>query len=74
MAGLLLKELKARGLVKRVLLLVPANLTFQWQREMKDKFREDFEVIRGDRLRASYGSNPWQECDQVVTSVSRPQG
>src|SRR5204863_9050672 len=43
MAGLLLKELKARGLVKRVLLVVPANLTFQWQREMRDKFREDFD-------------------------------
>jgi len=70
MAGLLLKELKARGLVKRVLIVTPANLTFQWQREMKDKFREDFEVVRGDILRANYGANPWQEKNQVVTSVS----
>ncbi|MBK9745781.1 MAG: DUF3883 domain-containing protein [Chloroflexi bacterium] len=70
MAGLLLKELKIRGLVKRVLILSPANLTFQWQREMKDKFRENFEVIRGDVLRANYGSNPWQERHQVITSVS----
>lgn len=70
MAGLLLKELKARGLVKRVLIVTPANLTFQWQREMKDKFREDFEVVRGDILRANYGANPWQDKNQVVTSVS----
>ena len=42
MAGLLLKELKARGLVKRVLIVCPASLTFQWQREMSDKFRERF--------------------------------
>jgi len=70
MAGLLLKELKVRGLVKRVLIIAPANLTFQWQREMKDKFRENFEVIRGDILRANYGSNPWQERNQVITSVS----
>ncbi|MCR9295754.1 MAG: SNF2-related protein, partial [bacterium] len=70
MAGLLLKELKARGLVKRVLIVSPASLTFQWQREMADKFREKFEVIRGDVLRANYGQNPWQERDQVVTSVS----
>lgn len=70
MAGLLLKELKARGLVRRVLIVTPANLTFQWQREMADKFREKFEVIRGDVLRANYGQNPWQERDQVVTSVS----
>ena len=70
MAGLTLKELKARGLVKRVLIVTPANLTFQWQREMADKFREKFEVIRGATLRANYGQNPWQEHDQVITSVS----
>lgn len=70
MAGLLLKELKARGLVRRTLIVTPANLTFQWQRELKDKFRESFEVIRGDVLRANYGQNPWQERDQVVTSIS----
>jgi superfamily II DNA or RNA helicase len=70
MAGLLLKELKVRGLVRRTLIITPANLTFQWQRELKDKFREDFEVIRGDILRANYGSNPWKEKKQVVTSVS----
>lgn len=34
MAGLLLKELKIRGLVKRTLIVAPANLTFQWQREL----------------------------------------
>jgi SNF2 family DNA or RNA helicase len=70
MAGLLIKELKIRGLVKRILIITPANLSFQWQREMKDKFREQFEVIRGDVLRANYGSNPWQDKNQVVTSVS----
>jgi len=70
MAGLLLKELKIRGLVQRTLIVAPANLTFQWQREMKDKFREQFDVMRGDILRSQYGQNPWQEKNQVVTSVS----
>jgi hypothetical protein len=70
MAGLLLKELKARGLVKRVLIVAPANLTFQWQRELKDKFREQFEVMRSDVLRANYGQNPWQDRSHVVTSLS----
>ena len=70
MAGLLIKELKIRGLVQRVLIVTPAKLSFQWQREMKDKFRERFEIIRGDVLRANYGSNPWQEKNQVITSVS----
>src|SRR5271165_160878 len=58
MAGLLLMELKARGLVRRTLVVAPANLTFQWQRELKDKFRENFEVIRGETLRNTYGQNP----------------
>ena len=70
MAGLLLKELKIRGLLKRTLIVTPANLCFQWQRELKDKFREDFEIIRSDVLRANYGTNPWQEKNQVITSVS----
>src|ERR1700674_3176237 len=70
MAGLLIKELKIRGLVKRTLIVTPANLSFQWQRELKDKFRENFEVIRSDGLRANYGQNPWQEKNQVITSVS----
>lgn len=70
MAGLLIKELKIRGLIKRILIITPASLSFQWQREMKDKFRENFEVIRSDVLRANYGSNPWQDKNQVVTSIS----
>lgn len=70
MAGLLLKELKIRGLVKRTLIITPASLSFQWQREMKEKFREQFEVIRSDVLRANYGMNPWQERNQVITSIS----
>src|SRR5450759_4432890 len=70
MAGLLIKELKIRGLISRTLIITPANLSFQWQREMKDKFREQFEVIRSDVLRANYGMNPWQERNQVVTSLS----
>src|SRR2546428_2552893 len=37
---------------------------------MKEKFREQFEIIRADVLRANYGMNPWQERNQVVTSIS----
>ncbi len=70
MAGLLLKELKIRGLVRRTLIITPANLSFQWQRELKEKFREQFEVVKSDVLRANYGMNPWQERHQVVTSIS----
>ena len=70
MAGLLVKELKIRGLIQRILIVSPANLTFQWRREMLDKFREDFKIVRGDVLRMNYGSNPWMETNQAITSIS----
>ncbi len=70
MAGLLIKELKVRGLIQRILIVTPASLSFQWQRELKEKFREDFKIVRSDLLRANYGSNPWQDLTQVITSVS----
>ena len=70
MAGLLIKELKVRGLIQRILIVTPANLSFQWQRELKDKFRENFQLIRSDVLRATYGANPWQDINQIITSVS----
>jgi len=69
MAGLLLKELKLRGLVSRTLIVTPANLMFQWQREMRDRFRERFDTIRGVDLKYAYGINPWQDKPQVITSM-----
>ena len=53
MAGLLLKELKLRGAIERVLILAPAPLTLQWQDELKSKFSETFEVIKGTTRKLS---------------------
>src|SRR5947199_9089353 len=50
MAGLLIKELKLRGMCERILIVAPANLAFQWQRELKEKFEEKFLVIKGDDI------------------------
>ena len=69
MAGLLIRELKLRGLAERILIVCPANLTFQWRRELWDKFRESFDVQSGDALRDQYGLNQWIEKKQVVTSL-----
>jgi len=69
MAGLLLRELKLRGLAERVLVVCPANLSFQWKREMYDKFGEAFKILRGYELRAEYGTNPWMEDKQIITSL-----
>src|SRR5439155_18323851 len=69
MAGLLIRELKLRGLAERILIVCPANLAFQWQRELKEKFDEKFHVIRGDAIRDQFGINQWIEHKQILTSL-----
>lgn len=69
MAGLLIRELKLRGLVERILVVCPANLAFQWQRELKDKFDEKFLVLKGSDIRDQFGVNQWMEQKQVITSL-----
>ncbi len=69
MAGLLVRELKLRGLAERVLVVAPANLAFQWQRELKEKFDEKFIVLKGSDIREQFGVNQWLERNQVVTSL-----
>ena len=69
MAGLLVRELKLRGLIERVLVVCPANLTFQWQRELKEKFDEKFIVFKGSDIRDQFGVNQWLEQKQVITSL-----
>jgi len=61
MAGLLLKELKYRGLVSRVLIVVPGHLKDQWLREMKERFQEKFLVVDRGVMNASWGQNIWAE-------------
>ncbi len=69
MAGLLVREPKLRGLIERVLVVCPANLAFQWQRALKEKFDEQFLVLKGGNLREQFGINQWLEHKQVVTSL-----
>ena len=69
MAGLLIRELKLRGLVERVLVVCPANLSFQWQRELKEKFDEQFLVLKGGDIRDQFGVNQWMEQKQIITSL-----
>ncbi|MFL5330481.1 MAG: helicase-related protein [Gemmataceae bacterium] len=69
MAGLLIRELKLRGMCERILIVAPANLAFQWQRELKEKFEEKFLVIKGDDIRDQFGVNQWIEQKQLITSL-----
>ncbi|MHC1569078.1 MAG: helicase-related protein, partial [Candidatus Syntropharchaeia archaeon] len=69
MAGLVIKELKLRKLARRILIVVPGHLKFQWKREMKDRFGEEFEIVDGSTLKNVYGDNPWEKFNQVITSI-----
>lgn len=69
MAGLIIKEMKLRNLIKRILIVVPGHLKDQWRRELKDRFEENFAVIDKGLLGAHYGENVWDGYNQVITSM-----
>jgi len=60
-AGLILKEYMIRGLVKKVLILVPASLVTQWVSELNQKFH-----IPAVAFKKSY---PWDQTDVIVSSI-----
>ena len=62
-AGLILKELLARGAIHRVLIVCPANLRDKWRSEMQQRFGLEFRYITADDVRsikrdAEYGGWP----------------
>lgn len=69
MSGLLIRELELRGLAERILIVCPANLAFQWQRELKEKFDAKFLVMKGQDIRDQFGVNQWLERSRVITSL-----
>ncbi|MBI2883189.1 MAG: DEAD/DEAH box helicase, partial [Candidatus Methylomirabilis oxyfera] len=69
MAGLLIRELELRGLAERILIVCPANLAFQWQRELKEKFDAKFLVLKGQDIRDQFGVNQWLERNRIITSL-----
>ena len=50
-AGLVIRELKLRGLARRILVVAPKGLTPQWQAEMQLHFGETFRIADPRRLR-----------------------
>ncbi|MFX1257408.1 MAG: SNF2-related protein [Promethearchaeota archaeon] len=50
-AGIYIKEMMARNLVERVLIIVPASLVKQWQFEMRNKFNISFEIYDGKKIK-----------------------
>jgi superfamily II DNA or RNA helicase len=71
-AGLILTELLIRRRVRRILILTPASLTQQWQREMKTKFSLNFDLVDRAETHALQrrlpDANPWRAFPRIVAS------
>ncbi|MGK5092026.1 SNF2-related protein [Deltaproteobacteria bacterium TL4] len=72
-AGLILRELKLRGLVQRVLVVAPKELLTQWISEMKTHFDETFHLIAPNEFEVyrkfTDDYNIWNGFNQVICSM-----
>ncbi|HCJ7431878.1 helicase [Citrobacter freundii] len=69
-AGLVMRELKLRGLAKRILVCAPKGLVSQWVSEMQIHFNESFQLmLPGEQKPQNEHDNIWSRYDQVVCPV-----
>ena len=60
-AGLIIKECLLRGIARKVLILTPAGLVWQWFRELKEKFN-----LSCGMQRSEYD---WERTDLLIASI-----
>ncbi|MDC1059388.1 helicase-related protein [Planktomarina temperata] len=73
-AGLILRELKLRGMAKRILVVAPKGLVRQWQAEMRLHFGESFQFVEPSEFSAyrqfrDDEENLWRLHDQAICSL-----
>jgi superfamily II DNA or RNA helicase len=72
-AGLILRELKLRGLVNRALVIAPRGLVTQWIAEMQTHFGEEFRFYSPADFpayrRIAQSENVWQTANQIICSL-----
>jgi len=73
-AGLVIKEMIYRKNYKRIIIIAPASLLFQWQQEMHSKFNEEFVIMDRAKLIAAQKQvgkkgNPWNLHDKIICSL-----
>ncbi|MDQ2651840.1 MAG: DEAD/DEAH box helicase, partial [Chloroflexota bacterium] len=71
MAGLLIKELMARGDLVRCLIVCPGSLAEQWQDELYRRFGLPFEILTNDKVEASKTGNWFLENNLVITRLDK---
>ncbi len=71
MAGLLIKELIARGDLQRCLVVCPGSLAEQWQDELYRRFNLPFEILTNDKLEAARTGNWFFETNLVIARLDK---
>jgi hypothetical protein len=71
MAGLLIKELIARGDLQRCLVVCPGSLAEQWQDELYKRFHLPFEILTNDKLEAARTGNWFLETNLVIARLDK---
>ena len=71
MAGLLMKELLARGDLHRCLVVCPGSLAEQWQDELYRRFHLPFEILTNDKLEAARTGNWFLETNLVIARLDK---
>jgi len=71
MAGLLIKELIARGDLQRCLIVCPGSLAEQWQDELYRRFHLPFEILTNDKLEAARTGNWFLEHPLVIARLDK---
>ncbi len=71
MAGLFIKELIARGDLRRCLVVCPGSLAEQWQDELHRRFHLPFEILTNDKLEAARTGNWFLENDLAIARLDK---
>ena len=71
MAGLLIKELIARGDLQRCMVVCPGSLAEQWQDELYRRFQLSFEILTNDKLEAARTGNWFLENNLVIARLDK---
>lgn len=71
MTGLFIKELIARGSLKRCLIVSPGSLVEQWQDELFQKFHLHFEILTNDRIESAATGNVFNEVDLCICRLDK---
>jgi len=71
MAGLLIKELIARGDLQRCMVVCPGSLAEQWQDELYKRFHLPFEIVTNDKLEAARTGNWFLETNLVIARLDK---